>query len=124
MTVQLNAMSDQQRDLVLGNYRITSITELGRRLEEASPGYESDGYLLDEARSATFATLVARALWGDEVSLVQVKVAVHGVPPYSERQVATDATAPTRETLIGWRAAKDVPQHAQQAFDEYVEGGF
>lgn len=126
MLAQLNSLSTEQREIVLASYPPSSgaLADLSSRLETAVPGYDASGYLLVERRLTTLATLIARAVWGPRVSMVQFKIATHRVPAYPDREKESYATKTPQETLVGWRGAADVPAEAQRDFDDWVEGRF
>lgn len=124
MTGEMNRLSDQQRRLVLANYATTSIDELARRLEEAVPGFNAEGYLFEESRLTTLSTLIARSVWGEDVSLVQFKIVANPVPSYEDRREITYGEVTSDEVRIGWRATPSVPDDVQDAFDDYVQDGF
>lgn len=122
----LPSFNDRQKALLGGNYVKTDVSVLQKRLaalNERGPAGDADiATLMRQDRMLTrFASLYARALWGDEVSMVQVRVGNRKVPNYAFRNTTDFADVPFSYVTFGWRAAWKGSADAQDAFDGYVD---
>jgi len=108
---QLADLTDTQLDLVSSD--APSRVEMDRRLP-------NDYVVLDEMLTR-FGTMYAIARWGDDVTMVQVRIGHRRVPTFANRDRADFLDVPFTYRTLGWRKTLRGDAGAQAAFDDYVE---
>jgi uncharacterized protein DUF5819 len=108
---QLADLTETQLDLVSSD--TPSRREMLRRLP--------DDYVDLEEMLTRFGTMYAIARWGDDVTMVQIKIGHRRVPAFANRARADFLDVPFSYRTLGWRKALRGDADAQAAFDGYVE---
>lgn len=102
-----------------------SITEDGSDLlgDEADET-AVDAQIAQERLSTLYATQVARAIWGDDVKLVQFRVSRQNIIPFAERN-NPDAERPApMMTETGWRGLRVAPGQNDENFGRTFRAQF
>jgi hypothetical protein len=81
-----------------------------------------DEYLRHEATMRRYFTLYARARWGPDVTLIQLRYGYRQAPPFADRHTRSMAGADVDFTVLGFRPVADIGGgDAQRVFDRYVD---
>lgn len=79
---------------------------------------ETAEFLTAEQRASAYATQVAKAVWGDEVAMVQFRAGRQGIVPFAQRNIET-AQRPDPVTInSGWRGLTVMDGQSQENFAE------
>lgn len=94
------------------------------RLEDALMDYTDDPaaldtYLSEERRTTAYATQVAQAIWGEDVTRVQYQVARQNVVPWGQRNNPHAERPDIQPVPTGWRGLVSEDEQSQEAFAEY-----
>lgn len=123
LNAAMYAMAPAQRKLVTTNYITTPIATLRQRLLAAGSDRAAvQMYMAYDQMATQFASMYARAKWGDDTILeVQYLVGRRTVPDYSERGSKTLKDVDYLWFPFGYRKAYRGSYEAQVAFDSYVK---
>ena len=94
------------------------------RMESTLLDYTEDDediqeYLREERRSTAYATQVAKAIWGEDVTRVQYQVARQNVIPWAQRHNPHAERPELQPVPLGWRGLIEEQHQSQEAFAEY-----
>lgn len=112
-------LNERQRGVVAqGYYEGANWTEREAESLRAAGGDDaaSERYLTAERHATAYATQVARAVWGDDVTYVQFEISRQDVVPFAKRN-DSDAARPDRAVFAtGWRGSLTLPGQDEEAF--------
>lgn len=94
------------------------------RLEAALQEYSEESeeladYIHEERRTTAYATQVAQAIWGKNVTRVQYQIARQDVVPWAQRNNPNAERPEMHRVPVGWRGVVEEEHQSQEAFADY-----
>lgn len=126
LNATIAGFTPQQTTLIRGNYVQDPVSVLSKRLREinrAGPAGVARVKEFDTNQEimTRFVSMYAKARWGKDVTLVQMRVGHRSVPNFNVRHDQKFLDVPFTYYVFGWRNVIAAPADAQAAFDKYVE---
>ncbi|NDK32936.1 DUF5819 family protein [Nesterenkonia haasae] len=126
---QASALRGEWHNLTADNREIVELNyyegddwsdRLQAALEDNSESpVEIENYLREERRATAYATQVAQAIWGDNVTRVQYQVARQNVIPWAQRHNPHAERPEIQPVPVGWRGVVVEDHQSQDAFADY-----
>lgn len=117
----VRSLSGEQRAVLLDDYSDGNWDRLAADLSAAGPARGVGDQIRLERMNAAYATGVARAVWGDHVVAVQIRLQGEQIPRFDDR-LDPDAASTFSYTDFGWRPIWHMTDQDQQVFDEFFAG--
>jgi len=114
-----DGLSESQRALTLENHMGDEwLSTLSAELESADDEVDPDAYVGDDRMATAYATQVAHAIWGDDVTAVQFRVSRQNVVPFAERNNPNAQRPDPTVIRPGWREVFTEPGQNEDRFAE------
>lgn len=117
----IGGLSGDQRALLLNDYSDGDWERFAEDLAVAGPASNVEAQIRLERMMAAYATGVARAVWGDRVVAVQVRLQGEDIVRFDQRH-DDDARPAFRYTDFGWRPTWRMTDQDQSVFDDFFAG--
>ncbi|WP_416443160.1 DUF5819 family protein [Leucobacter sp. HNU] len=123
-----DALTPAERSLVGGSFTAdrweTGLQAGLTKLPKGSEAGVVTAYMKEEHLSAAYATQVAHAIWGKDVTQVQFRVSRQNVVPFAQRN-DTNAQRPAPTVILpGWRAPISEPGQSTKDFTDVFHAQF
>lgn len=117
----IRGLSSEQRAVLLDDYSDGDWDRFADDLAAAGPASNVAAQIRLERMLTSYATAVARAVWGDDVVAVQARLQAEDIVRFDQRH-DDDAESTFRFTDFGWRPTWRMTHQDQAVFDEFFAG--
>lgn len=97
-----DSLHENQQEIVQNNFSIKEI-EIGLRSDSVAPEKKANEFIQKERRALAYATQVAFAVWGEEITKVQFRVSRQNIIPFAERHNPNAIRPEPKVVSPGWR---------------------